>query len=145
MQTRILVATICVLAAIAIGVQLNPPVTKTPFATPSSPTIPYSKTPAPPEKKKRKPIIKRPSLIFISAKWCGPCQQAKPTVQLIEDGGIKVIRLNADEIEGRRALERYQMNGIPCFVIVDADGQEQAPTNDINSVYEYFKSYLETT
>jgi thioredoxin 2 len=65
-----------------------------------------------------------PVLVDFWAPWCGPCRMVSPVVEQMGReyaGRLKVVKLNVDEAPA--IASRYDVQGIPLLVIVDA-GQE---------------------
>ena len=64
-------------------------------------------------------------LLDFYADWCGPCQMMKDTVEAFAKlhPEVKVTPVNVDVEDG--LAERYEVAGIPCFVLVK-DGKEIA-------------------
>ena len=67
--------------------------------------------------------LSRPALIYIGARWCDPCQRAKPVVERLAKK-YRVYIADADTITGQKIRETYKITSFPTFVLleVDADG-----------------------
>lgn len=67
--------------------------------------------------------LSRPALIYIGARWCGPCQRAKPVVERLAKK-YRVYIVDADTKTGEKIRETYKITSFPTFVMleVDADG-----------------------
>ncbi len=86
-------------------------------------------------------------LIDFWAEWCGPCKQATPTIIKIyenfKDRGLSVFGINLDDkndlekvidyvkeknikyytlIDGFQVAQKYNVSGIPKFVLIDKNG-----------------------
>jgi thiol-disulfide isomerase/thioredoxin len=138
--TRIIATLVCVTLAIIVSLQLQPiqpsiaplPV----YLNKTAPKTPDARTP---EVTPRRP---RPRLIAITATWCTPCHQAKPTIDKIESAGISVTRYDVDTPEGRTIINKYGQSSVPTFVVVEPDGTEHEPTHEIAKVEAYFQPFL---
>ena len=60
-------------------------------------------------------------LLDFSAEWCGPCRQMAPIVSKLKSQGHPVRKVDVD-VE-KALAQRFQVHGIPCFVLVK-DGRE---------------------
>ncbi len=74
-----------------------------------------------------------PTLTVFSAKWCSACQHAKPTINKIEQSGVKVTRIDADEQP--QLLRENNVNLLPTFIAIK-DGKTLR-TQDVNAVLEF--------
>lgn len=59
-------------------------------------------------------------LLAFSAHWCAPCQQMKPILDSIENDNL--VRVDYDN--ERDLVVKYQVPGVPCFILVDEEGNE---------------------
>ncbi len=78
---------------------------------------------------------KKVILMDLWAEWCGPCQYLKkkvfPTAEA-QAALAKVVPFDAlvqtrdmkDLPEGRVLAEKYELQGFPTLIIIDADGKE---------------------
>ena len=62
-------------------------------------------------------------LLNFHAQWCGPCHKAPPAVEQLIREGYPVKRIDIDE-EPDLPSERYRVEGVPAFIVVDRDGRE---------------------
>lgn len=58
-----------------------------------------------------------PVLLEFSSQHCGPCRQMAATVDQLISDGYKIRKIDTDA--DPQTTQRYQVTGIPCFVLVD--------------------------
>lgn len=71
----------------------------------------------------------KPTLVEFYADWCTTCRLMAPMMAELEQdlsGQINFVMLNVDNPKWLPELDQYQVNGIPHFVFMDAQGQAQA-------------------
>ncbi len=71
----------------------------------------------------------KPTLLEFYADWCTTCRLMAPMMaDLKQDlsGEINFVMLNVDNPKWLPELDQYQVNGIPHFVFMNAEGQAQA-------------------
>ncbi len=67
----------------------------------------------------------RPSIVDFTATWCGPCQKMKPIFHsLAKDFRDEYNFISIDIDENPELANKYQVQAVPTFVFLDADGNE---------------------
>jgi len=60
-------------------------------------------------------------LLYFTAEWCGPCTYIKP--QLLEAANqIPITIIDVDT--NSETTARYNVNNIPCVILIDGAGTE---------------------
>ena len=59
-------------------------------------------------------------LIYVSAKWCGPCKTFSPIMSEVENSGIPVTKVDADS--NSDVLTKFGVRNIPTVIKVDSSG-----------------------
>jgi len=60
----------------------------------------------------------KPVLIDFFATWCGPCQTMSPILKQVKDElGDKVIILKVDVDKNAAIVSKFQVRGVPTFVL----------------------------
>ena len=59
-------------------------------------------------------------LIYVSAKWCGPCKTFSPIMSKVALSGIPVEKVDADS--NSDSLTKYGVRSIPTVIKVDNNG-----------------------
>lgn len=61
-------------------------------------------------------------IIDFGGTWCGPCQQMKPVVTALQKEGIDIREI--DPREDQATAQKFNVTSVPCFVAIDAAGNE---------------------
>ncbi|WP_435015574.1 thioredoxin domain-containing protein [Tundrisphaera sp. TA3] len=65
-----------------------------------------------------------PMLLDFHADWCGPCRQMRPAVDQLVRMGYPVKSVDIDKSADLK--ERYQVEQVPTFIVIDGTGKELA-------------------
>ena len=81
-------------------------------------------------------------LFYFTAKWCGPCQHIKPSLQKISDGvdssKLKVYMIDIDEND--EISKNFQIRSVPTFYLYKKkEIIGQTGGGDIKKVQELLK------
>lgn len=65
------------------------------------------------------------TVIDFSATWCGPCQMIAPDVHELADKSTDVAQFQFVDVDENPAMaDKYGVQAVPTFVILNSDGQE---------------------
>ena len=67
----------------------------------------------------------RPVLVYFTATWCGPCQGMKRTTwsdARVETALRSYVPVKIDIDQQKELAQRYAVDGIPYFVVLDREG-----------------------
>ena len=70
-----------------------------------------------------------PILLDFHADWCGPCRQMAPAVDQLSRKGYPVQKVDIDHSPG--LANRYGVQAVPTFVVVDRSGRELDRTSGL--------------
>jgi thiol:disulfide interchange protein len=68
---------------------------------------------------------KKPVLLYFTASWCGPCQRMKGATWSDAEVEAKLkgyVPVKVDIDRERATAESYQIDAVPTFVVLDAQG-----------------------
>lgn len=67
------------------------------------------------------PALRGPLLLDFHAEWCGPCRSMRPTIAELQRRKFPVRTIDVDEQP--ELAERFEIERLPTFVVVDAQGE----------------------
>lgn len=82
-----------------------------------------------------------PIMLDFTATWCGPCRSMKPAVETLIAKGYPIRAVDLDQ--NREMADRYEVTGVPTFIVVDPDGRELARTSGAQPAAELANLYRE--
>lgn len=64
-------------------------------------------------------------VVYFTADWCVPCRRAAPLIARIaeSDTSIDIIKIDVDVLP--ELAERFDVQGVPTFIVISDDGEEQ--------------------
>ena len=89
----------------------------------SKPCCPEEECPTPDEQ----PESTR-EVLFFSATWCKPCQEAKSRVEELRKQGVKVTEIDIDK--NPELARKYRIQQVPTFIVLE-DGAEVKRTSSV--------------
>lgn len=78
------------------------------------------------------------TILSFTATWCVPCKNMKSVVEKLPDP-TRVISYDIDS--AKDMFELYKVQGVPTFVVLDADGEEVQRIVG-STTYEKLASFL---
>ncbi len=81
-----------------------------------------------------------PLLLDFHASWCGPCQQMRPAIDQLIQSGYQVKSVDVDRSPDLK--QRYQIESVPTFIVVDESGEPLARSTGAQSAGQLARMYL---
>ncbi len=78
-------------------------------------------------------------LLDFHAEWCGPCRKARPAVEQLVRKGYPIKTIDIDKEPTLR--ERYHVEAVPTFIVVDGSGRELDRTSGPQPAAELARFY----
>ena len=75
-------------------------------------------------------------LLFFHANYSPPCKQMQPVAeQYAAQTGIPLYTFRSDDVYGGNAMARqHHVKRLPCLILLDDDGREQARTEAVQTL-----------
>ena len=80
-----------------------------------------------------------PALLDFHAEWCGPCHKMRPAVEQLIRKGYPIKTIDIDQEAQLR--QRYHVDSVPTFIVVDGSGRELDRTSGLQSAAELARFY----
>lgn len=83
------------------------------------------------------------AIVYIGAKWCGPCSEIKPIFEnwAKQNPNTKFIRIDADE--GADIADEEKQENMPTFYFYkNGKKVDEFPGSKISALEEYVKKYV---
>jgi thiol-disulfide isomerase/thioredoxin len=82
---------------------------------------------------------KGPVLLDFHAEWCGPCRTMRPAIEQLIRKGYPIKAIDIDQEP--RLKQRYHVENVPTFIVVDGSGRELDRTSGAQPAAELAKFY----
>ena len=87
-------------------------------------------------------LARGPAILDFHAEWCPPCKQMRPRVELLEENNYPVRSIDVDQHP--ELAQRYRIEGVPTFIVVDEDGRELARKEGLIEAQELAELYRDS-
>lgn len=82
----------------------------------------------------------QPVLLDFHAEWCGPCQKMRPVIKQLIRNKYPVRSIDIDH-DSHDLAERYHVQAVPTFIVVDSRGRELDRTKGTASAADLARFY----
>ncbi len=80
-----------------------------------------------------------PVLLDFHAEWCGPCRTMRPAVEQLIRKGYPIKTIDIDQEPELK--QRYRVESVPTFIVVDGSGRELDRTSGAQPAAELARFY----
>ena len=77
-------------------------------------------------------------LYYLSAPWCGPCQQFSPIINQAASQGVQIQKVNIDHEPA--VATRFNVRSVPTVILVE-NGKEKARFVGVRSLKQVIDFY----
>jgi thiol-disulfide isomerase/thioredoxin len=82
-----------------------------------------------------------PVLLDFHADWCGPCRQMRTAIAQLTRKGYPIKSVDIDQAP--RLREKYRVEAVPTFIVVDSAGHELGRTSGSQPAAQLARFYLD--
>ena len=82
-----------------------------------------------------------PVLLDFHSRWCAPCRQMRPVVELLARQGYPIKSIDVERAPG--LAEKYEVQAVPTFIVTDAAGNELDRTSGSQPAAQLARFYLD--